>query len=175
VGVGVEGVGGAEDLVGAGGRVDGAGLVVVPSLLLVGWWVADEVDDAERGDGLGASVEGVDSDDALADVVASGELGAGDLLPGLLPGLRTVPGPTSASWRWVPDAQAATKADPTSPAPAARTARREHSRSQIPVAVVAGDCSVGPRPSGMASSCATREPIPAQSAARGRKTEGGRS
>jgi hypothetical protein len=77
VGVGAGWVGGAEDLVGVDDGVDGAGLVGVPSLLLVGWWVADEVDDAERGDGLGAGVEGADADDALADVVASGELGAG--------------------------------------------------------------------------------------------------
>jgi hypothetical protein len=67
VGVGVDWVGAAEDLVGAdgvvrvAGGVDGAGLVVVPLLRF-----------AERGDGVVAGVEGADAEPAT-DVVGSEE------------------------------------------------------------------------------------------------------
>jgi hypothetical protein len=69
-------VGGADDLVGTDDGVDGAGLVVVPWLLLVVCLLAEGVADADRGDGVGVGVEPGVADDAPADVAGSAELGA---------------------------------------------------------------------------------------------------
>jgi hypothetical protein len=76
VGVGVAWVGVAGDLVGVDDGVDGAGLVVVPRLLLVAWWLADGVADAECDDWVGDGVGVADPDGVPDGVVGSAELGA---------------------------------------------------------------------------------------------------